>query len=343
MDATKYASFTAKDFLEDDDFVNGVLNPTDASVRFWKQVVELYPKQQEAIAQATKLIQGYRAQDTFTNASRQAELWKRIEAEVGPAAEQATVIQMPTRRLPALLRVAAAVIPLGLGSLFFWYNQEQHFETAYGEIKTVEMPDGTKVLLNGNSSLTYERGWGKNSREVWLKGEGFFRVVHLNKDSTHIKPDERFVVHCNDLNIEVLGTTFNVNNRHAKVDVGLVTGKIRLTTAAANKPTASVVLAPGEYVEYAAKTISSKQKLAHPETLVTWCKRQFIFKNGKLGDMLKVLEDTYGYQIKYSKAAARELKIEGEINVTGVEALLQTISASLHVSIYQNGKQIIVN
>ncbi|OUJ73212.1 FecR family protein [Hymenobacter crusticola] len=343
MDSSRYASFTTKDFLADDDFVSAVISPTDASTRFWKQVAEHYPDKQEAIAQATTLIRGYRAQDTFTNASRQAELWKRIEAEVGPVEAQPKVLQLRPRPLPALLRIAAAVVPLGLGSLFFWYNQDQHFETAFGEIKTVEMPDGTQVLLNGNSSLTYERGWGKNSREVWLKGEGFFRVAHLNKDSTHIKPGERFVVHCNDLAIEVLGTTFNVNNRHAKVDVGLVTGKIKLTVAAANKPASSVVLAPGDYVEYAAKTISPKKKLAHPETLVTWCKRQFIFKDGKLGDMLKVLEDTYGYQIKYSKTAVQELKIEGEINVTGVEALLETISASLHVSIYQNGKQIIVN
>ncbi|WP_324671772.1 FecR family protein [Hymenobacter sp. GOD-10R] len=343
MDFSKYASFTAKDFLEDDDFINGVLNPTDESVRFWKQVAERYPNQREAIAQATSVIRGYRAQDTFTNESRQAELWKRIEAEVGPISAQPRVIQLPTRRIPALLRIAAAVLPLGLGSLFFWYNQEQHVETAFGEIKTVEMPDGTQVLLNGNSSLTYQRGWGKNSREVWLKGEGFFQVTHLNKDSTHIKPGEHFVVHCNDLNIEVLGTTFNVSNRHAKVDVGLVTGKIKLTTAVATKSAASVVLAPGDYVEYAAKTISAKKKLDHPEDLMTWSKHQFIFKDEKLDNILKVLEDTYGYHIEYSKTTSRELRIEGEINVTGVQELLQTISASLHVSIYQNGKQIIVN
>jgi transmembrane sensor len=205
------------------------------------------------------------------------------------------------------------------------------------------MPDGTRVVLNGNSSLTYQRGWGQNAREVWLQGEGFFKVVHLNQDSTHIQPGERFVVHCNDLNIEVLGTTFNVVNRHADIKVGLVTGKIRLTAPAAGAAAASLLLAPGDYAEYAAKSLALTDKLTHPEKLASWSKHQFVFSNSRLGDILKSLEDTYGYRVRYTKAATRDLKIEGDINVASVQELLQTISATLHVNIYQNGKQITVN
>ena len=166
--------------------------------------------------------------------------------------------------------------------------------------------------------------------------------MHLNKDSTHIKPAERFVVHCNYVNVEVLGTTFNVNSRQENVKVGLVTGKIRLTENTGNKAASALVLAPGDYIEYAAKKTAAKKKLAHPEKLVSWAKHQFVFTNATLGDMLKSLEDTYGYRVSYAKADMREMRIEGEINVAGVQELLETISASLHVSIYQNGKLIIV-
>jgi len=344
MDSGTYASFSTTDFLADEDFIHAVLYPTAEATHFWEQVAARYPEKKAAMAQAASLIRSYRTQDAFPNQDRQAALWARITAEVGPATGQPRVLPLPKRRLSTLLRIAAAALPLSIGSFLFWYNQEQHFQTAFGEIKTVQMPDGTQVLLNGNSSLTYQRGWGQNSREVWLRGEGFFRVVHLNTDTAHIAPAERFVVHCHDLNIEVLGTSFNVNNRHQKVDVGLVTGKIKLSTAAATtRAPASLVLAPGDYVEYAARTITSKKKLAHPETLTTWSKRQFIFTDARLADILQVVQDTYGYQIKYADSAAKQLKIEGEINVTGVEPLLETISASLHVSIYQNGKQIIVH
>ncbi|MDN5287985.1 MAG: Anti-FecI sigma factor, FecR [Mucilaginibacter sp.] len=333
MDVNKYSSYTFKEFLEDDDFITWVLNPTDEQNIFWNNFSERFPDKKEDISRASSVILTYRKQDTFFNEDRITDVWKRIEVKVGPAAKQAKVF-----RLPQFLRVAAAILLIALAAIIYKYNQPKNFQTAFGEIKTIVMPDGTIVLLNGNSTLTYEHGWGKNSREVWLKGEGFFNVTHLNQDPAHIKKSERFVVHCNDLNIEVLGTTFNVKNRHDKVNVGLVTGKIRLTTNLVKK-----ILSPGDYAEYAAKNISLKSKLTHPEKLMSWSKRQFIFSNVKLGDILRTLEDSYGYQIKYTNPSSRDLEIEGEISVTGVKELLETISTSLHVNVYQNDHQITIN
>jgi transmembrane sensor len=341
MDFAKYAAFSVTDFLADDDFIDGVLQPTAETTRFWAQLAERYPPQKDTIAQATAILRSYRQQDTFSDPTLKAELWKRIEAEVGPAT--LAVAQPRAWRWPVLLRVAAAVVPLGVGSFAFWYSQDQQVRTAYGEIKTVDLPDGTQVVLNGNSSLTYQRGWGHRTRQVWLRGEGFFRVTHLNKDTAQVKPGERFVVHCRGLNVEVLGTTFNVNDRPGKVNVGLVTGKIRLTTALPNQAPTALTLAPGDYVEYAAQRISAPRRLAHPEQLSTWSQHQFVFTNGRLGDILKTLQDTYGYQIAYAHPEAANLQIEGEINVAGVAALLETISASLHVHISQKGNQIVVN
>jgi transmembrane sensor len=338
MDFAAYAAFTLKDFLEDADFVDGVLRPTTQTTLFWSQLAERYPAQQANLAQAAAILRGYRQQDTFSDENLQADLWKRIAAEIGPAAAKPRA-----RRWPALLRVAAAVVPLGVGAGLWWYGQDQQIQTAYGELKTVALPDGTQVVLNGNSSLTYPRGWGHSPREVWLQGEGFFRVTHLNQDPAQVQPGERFVVHCRGLNVEVLGTTFNVNDRPGKVNVGLVTGKIRLTTALPNQAPTALTLAPGDYVEYAARHLSAPRRLAHPEHLTTWSQHRFSFTNGRLGDILQTLQDTYGYQVTYTHPEAANLHIEGEINVAGVAELLETISASLHVGIHQNGKQISVN
>nr|GFD23410.1 hypothetical protein [Tanacetum cinerariifolium] len=71
-------------------------------------------------------------------------------------------------------------------------------------------------------------------------------------------------------------------------------------------------------------------KLAHPEKLASWSKHQFVFSNNMLGDILGSLEDTHGYRVRYTNAAARHLKIEGDINVASVPELLQTISTILH-------------
>lgn len=341
MDFAKYAAFSVTDFLADDDFIDGVLQPTTQTALFWSQLTEHYPTQKDTIAQAAAILRSYRQQDTFSDPTLQDELWKRIEAEVGPATLAAP--KPRAWRMPALLRIAAAVVPLGVGTAIFWYSQDQQVHTAYGEIKTVALPDGTQVVLNGNSALTYQRGWGHRTREVWLRGEGFFKVTHLNKDTAQVQPSERFVVHCRGLNVEVLGTTFNVNDRPGKVNVGLVTGKIRLTTALPNQAPTALTLAPGDYVEYAARRISAPRKLAHPEQLTTWSQRQFVFTDARLGDILKTLQDTYGYQVSYTHPEAAHLQIEGEINVAGVAELLETISASLHVRISQKGNHLVVN
>lgn len=342
MDFDKYASYSVTDLLADEDFVAAVWHPTADSARFWQQVAERYPQLPEAMEQATGIIRALRAQQAHPGADRQAAVWARIVAEVGPGAAPSRVLPQPKRRLWRRLRVAAATLSVGAGAFLFWYHQDQQVQTAFGEIKTVTLPDGTQVLLNGNSSLTYQRGWGHSSREVWLQGEGFFRVVHLNTDTAHIQPQERFVVHCRDVAIEVLGTTFNVNNRRQQVDVGLVTGKIRLTSAAPAAPTA-LVLAPGDVVHYAADTLTSREKVAHPEKLTGWSKRQFSFTNATLSTILQALADTYGYQIAYADPATKQLRIEGEITVTGVAPLLETVSTSLHVNIDQTGNHILVH
>lgn len=71
-----------------------------------------------------------------------------------------------------------------------------------GEKATVLLPDGTKVFLNTQSSLSYPALFGRGKREVKLTGEAYFEVTH-----NHNKP---FIVHTPSLSVKVLGTTFNV-------------------------------------------------------------------------------------------------------------------------------------
>ncbi|RZK12663.1 MAG: hypothetical protein EOO56_27970, partial [Hymenobacter sp.] len=152
MDFAKYAAFSVTDFLADDDFIDGVLQPMTQTALFWRQLAEHYPAQKDTIAQAAAILRSYRRQDTFADSSLQDELWQRIAAEVGPVAAAA---KPRAWRWPALLRIAAAVVPLGVGTGLWWYGQDQQVHTAYGELKTVALPDGTQVVLNGNSALTY--------------------------------------------------------------------------------------------------------------------------------------------------------------------------------------------
>src|SRR6478736_1295153 len=95
--------------------------------------------------------------------------------------------------------------------------------TSYGETKSVLLEDGTKVVLNANSSLTLPRlGFGDYTRNVSLKGEANFSVAHL-------PGNQKFVVKTADgPDIVVLGTEFTVYNRLHQFKVSLSKGKIQL-------------------------------------------------------------------------------------------------------------------
>src|SRR5690606_15777064 len=94
--------------------------------------------------------------------------------------------------------------------------------TGYGETRKINLPDGSLVVLNANSELKYESNWQQAPmREVWLQGEAFFEVVKTTEE-------KQFIVHTGSLDVEVLGTQFNVHNRHQKVQVVLSSGKVKL-------------------------------------------------------------------------------------------------------------------
>ncbi|WP_449435350.1 FecR family protein [Pedobacter steynii] len=82
------------------------------------------------------------------------------------------------------------------------------------------MSDGTKVKLNAGSTFTYPEVFSASSREVTLKGEGFFEVQK--------NPKRPFLVHTDKFIVKVLGTVFNVKAyaTDKKVETTLLSGKI---------------------------------------------------------------------------------------------------------------------
>ena len=342
MEIAKYASYTLQDFLDDDDFLQFVINPSKSDISFWQSVTAMYPAQKENIDEAAQVILAYRKQDVFTNETNQQKVWNRIEGTL----HGKSTVKQKVFRLNTFLRVAAMILLVSSAGIAFWmlkHNSKSEIVTAFGELRTVTLPDNSIVILNGNSKLSYANNWDKKSREVWISGEGYFSVKHINKDPRHIKTTERFIVHCNDVNIEVLGTSFNVRNRHNRTNVGLVSGKIVLEYLdLSSHDNRLLVMKPGDYVEYAHRKVVAQKKLAVPEKLKQWTRHQLLFNNATLSQIGEVMTDDYGYHIDYTDPAIANLKIEGEISVSNVDELLETISTTLSVRVTQSNKNITI-
>ena len=93
--------------------------------------------------------------------------------------------------------------------------------TTPGQISEVVLPDGTKVRLNAQSSITYSENFLQSSnREVKLTGEAFFDVT---EHASH-----PFIVKTKSINIVVLGTSFNLKSYDddATIETTLIKGRV---------------------------------------------------------------------------------------------------------------------
>ena len=342
MEIAKYGNYTIQDFLDDDDFLRFIINPSKADIDFWGSVTVMYPLQQETIDEASKIILAYRKQHVFTNESGQQKVWENIEASLTAQ----PVIKQKVFRLSILMRVAAMLLLVSSVAIVLWvlkHNSRTEFATTFGEVRTITLPDNSVVILNGNSKLSYVNNWDNKPREVWISGEAFFNVKHLNKTPRYIKPTERFIVHCDDVNIEVLGTSFNVRTRHNKTNVGLISGRIRLEyLEKASNHNQHLIMKSGDYIEYTQRHLVAQKTLAVPEKLTEWTNHQLSFNNATLAQITEVMTDDYGYHIEISDPALSNLKIEGEISVSNVDELLETIATTLSVKVTHSDKNITI-
>jgi len=244
---------------------------------------------------------------------------------------------------------AAAAISGGLLISAFWFFTQTNKKNSttvnsqYAELKQVILPDQSVVTLNANSSLEYKKEWKKGkSREVWIKGEGFFEVKHLNNPGQPIKDHEKFIVHTGGMSVEVLGTTFSVSDRKDISKVALQTGSVRIDFD--DKKIQSVVLVPGEVFSYNQQTGQLKKETAEADKVVSWKNNELYLDNTTMTDIVDIIENTYGYKVEINDKDIlnRQLSGTGKLSLENEKTLFKAIEILLNVEIIKNEKTIII-
>lgn len=198
-------------------------------------------------------------------------------------------------------------------------------KTNPGMTTTVDLPDGTKVYLNSESSLIYPSFFSEEKRNVQLKGEAFFEV---RKD-----PARRFIVSGpHHTRIEVLGTSFNVEafERDSFISTTLVEGKVRFNYPA-NQETATVLMTPGQKLMY--NTISSQVRLlkTNGETETAWKDGKIIFQATPLPEALRMLEKRFHVSFVLSNARLRGEAFNGTFTSERLERILEIFKISSNI------------
>lgn len=326
-----YATYQAEDFLTDDEFIDWVKQPTEQSNLFWNRWLTC-DTQGEKVRLAVATLKAMQFEATPVPADFYSSLKQRIDTTLQQS--QPVASKNKVFRLNLLMKVAAVFL-LVVGSAFLFrlllrQPKTVVLSTAYKEVKTVELPDHSIVALNANSSLEYPEDWDNNNRNVVLRGEGFFKVTHLENKGGAAK----FTVRANAVQVEVLGTEFNVKSRDETTAVMLQSGKVQLKVDGVSGARS---MKPNDFIQYngAAKQFSAS--VVNPSYHTAWMNHRYVFSKVPLKEICGHLEDYYGFRFAIKDSGMLNLEISGTLLLEDENSVLQTLSSLLNANIeYRN-------
>ena len=157
-----------------------------------------------------------------------------------------------------------------------------------GEFR-LKLSDGTNVYLNSASDLKYPVRFNEKERTVYLSGEAYFEVTR--------NEDKPFVVHTKYLDIEVLGTSFNVYSyeRENVMEMALISGRIKIQTC--SEPSRVVYLKPNEKALFNKESGIITVEKTDNRFETAWLRGDLVFRSTTLSDVLAKLERRYGVNI----------------------------------------------
>jgi ferric-dicitrate binding protein FerR (iron transport regulator) len=328
-----YGSYTEEDFIGDEYFQQWVRTPDAENTAFWQQVETSWPDKRVAMLAARSFIENINFQ--AVHPSRQ-----QVEDSLHTSLLKISVMEYSQNqsgnrmgRRNKQLFIALAAVFLGViftGGVFINRTKTVTIETLAGpqEVRTIVLPDSSVVTLNAGSHLTYSSDMElADHREVWLEGEGFFHVKPVKKGSVA----RRFTVHSGDMDIEVMGTTFNVKKAGVYTNVSLNSGKIKIGFK--DDPGTAIYLQPGDFVRYSSGRKHILRKQVKPELYSVWKEEKIALDGMSLAEIARLLEDSYGYTTHIENNELAETKVSGTLVMKDEATLLQTLAFTLDIDI----------
>jgi ferric-dicitrate binding protein FerR (iron transport regulator) len=371
----KYAAFTFDDFLQDDFFIQSVVNPTRESLLFWEHYQKEDPGNLSIYHEAFRCVRDF--QEDWLDEEQTRRLWDRIRrtnrrkravksrriywigAAVAAGIALFFIIRFGTedrkhhdvrfhahQNIPEfeitearLIISADKSIPLSDRESVIQYDsvslKVSSQETIEEEIATTElseynqliipngkqsfmtMSDGTQIWVNSGTRVVYPATFKGDKREIFVDGEIYLKV---QPDAT--RP---FIVQTGDMDVQVLGTEFNVQaySADAQKRVVLKSGSVRIAT---NVSKEEILLQPSEMYEATGENAIVKPVDATNYT--SWIHGMYICEHERLDQILARLSRYYGKEINVDEKAAR-LKCNGKLDLK--ESLNDVMNILLYI------------
>jgi transmembrane sensor len=237
------------------------------------------------------------------------------------------------KRMAKWVGAAAAVLAL----IYFvrpGYDPDSTTKTLVIEKKVVQvplnrvmrltLPDSSKVWLNAGSVLRYPKSFAGKTRVVELiEGRAFFDIRHQSHHP--------FIVKTNNLNITVLGTSFDVRSykKEGTTRVSVVTGKVGITMP--NRANGQVImLLPKQAVVLSNITNQLVKEPVQEAEINAWCKNNFVFEQESLNNVFKALEKEYHAKITVDDKKLLNERISIKLNNQHLDTIMEILSFTKH-------------
>lgn len=207
----------------------------------------------------------------------------------------------------------------------------------YGKRFDIILADGTHVYLNAGSSMKYPVEFIKGEeRKVFLNGEAYFDVF---SDKSH-----PFIVNVNDMNVQALGTEFNISSypEDSTFNTVLVEGSVKIFKEDKNAQS-FVILEPNYKAAW-----KNKEKIIFVEKVDTkiytsWLDGKLVFKNTQFKNIIKKLERHYNVSIINKNTELNEQYFDATFDVETIEQVLNSFKKSYEIHYTIKNNQIIIN
>ena len=261
----------------------------------------------------------------LTSTADESKAWQKFQQKIHPTHVH--------RKGFGWMRIAASVIIIvGLGLLAYRvFNDRTKARTVVAQ-KTIlndTLPDGSVVTVNKGSSISYLSKFKGETRNVSLKGEAFFNVTPNKK-----KP---FIISVNDVQITVVGTSFNVKTINGNTEVVVETGIVKVTRAGK-----TVELKANEEVTVNATDSSLAIEKVSDQLYKYYRTKEFVCDDTPLWRLVEVINEAYNSHIVIGNPALKDMGITTTFNNESLEQVLNVISITFNIKVIKEGDTIIL-
>jgi ferric-dicitrate binding protein FerR (iron transport regulator) len=324
-----------EDVLTDERFLTWYFSVPDNESDNWQTMLEADPHLQSLNNEAKIIMKQLHFEERCASENEIAEAYRKLKEKISENSrgKKSPVISMKMKRKRWWL-AAASIVILALGSIAVWNSfsnvTKTTHKTEFGQIIEQKLPDGTKVFLNANSSLSLGEDWDNNKpREVWIEGEAFFNVAKTaNK--------QRFIVHASQFDVIVTGTQFNIVDRPGRTNIMLQEGSVVLKT----KDGGEITMKPGEFVEFKAEQFNKKELPA--ANVASWKEHKLNFENTPVPEAARMITEIYGVELIAGDDIIKSKVLTGVMPNDDLNVLLEAIEATLECKAERVGEKIVL-